>query len=206
MIAGGVTVIDYGVGNLGSVVRAFRRVGVEVEVTAEAGRVMAAERLVLPGVGHFGRAMTELRGRGLETPLREAVGGGARLLGICVGFQMLFASSEEAPGVEGLGLLPGAARRFESGRAGLPVPHVGWNEVRQLRKPAGLFQGIAEREYFYFLHSYYVVAGGETALAHTDYGVRFCSVAGEGRLWGIQFHPEKSQKAGLRVLGNFSRQ
>jgi glutamine amidotransferase len=197
-----VVVVDYGVGNLGSVTRAFRRVGVEPEATRDPARVRAAERLVLPGVGHFGEAVGNLRASGLEAPLREAAARGAALLGICVGFQMLFESSEEAPGVAGLGLLPGRVRRFGELPGGLPVPHVGWNQIHQPRA-APLLAGVREGEHFYFLHSYYVEAGPDVTWGVTEYGVRFSSVAGQGRLSGLQFHPEKSQHVGLTVLANF---
>jgi glutamine amidotransferase len=144
--------------------------------------------------------MRNLKGRGLEAPLRAALERGAKLLGICVGFQMLFERSEEAPGVEGLGLLPGEVKAFPSD---LVVPHVGWN---QLESPTGgsLLEGVSSGDYFYFLHSYYVAAGDERVVfASTEYGGWFCSVGGAGRVAGIQFHPEKSQALGLRVLSNF---
>jgi imidazole glycerol phosphate synthase glutamine amidotransferase subunit len=195
-----ITVIDYGVGNLGSVVRAFKRLGVDVELTSEPSRVGNAKRLVLPGVGHFGESMTNLRDRGLDSPISDALEAGARLLGICVGFQMLFESSEEAPGVPGLGLLDGEVRRFPPD---LTVPHIGWNQLEDIQ-PGRLLDGIGDGDYFYFLHSYYAVpAEDERTLARTDYGLRFCSVAGNGDVAGIQFHPEKSQDLGRRVLENF---
>lgn len=195
-------VVDYGVGNLASVGRALRRLSVDFELTSEGSAVRGADRLVLPGVGHFGESMANLRERGLEQPIRDCVRSGGRLLGICVGFQMLFASSEEAPGVPGLGLLGGEVRRFG---AGLPVPHVGWNQLEALRSTP-LLDGVAEGDYFYFLHSYYPVPESEEdAWAYTDYGSRFCAVAGRDRVAGIQFHPEKSQDLGLRVLANFCR-
>lgn len=195
-----VTLVDYGVGNLGSVGRAFRRLGVDFELTADVEAVARAKEVVLPGVGHFGESMTNLRARGLEDAVRGALDSGARLLGICVGFQMLFESSEEAPGIPGLALLPGRVRRFP---AGLPVPHIGWN---QLEHPKGddLLRGVAHGDYFYFLHSYYVEpTDDEVVLARTDYGIAFCSVAGRGTVAGIQFHPEKSQQLGLKVLSSF---
>lgn len=195
-------VVDHGAGNLGSVVRAFRRQGAEVELTSDPGRIAAAERLVLPGDGHFGEAMRALRERGLEAPLGNALASGAWLLGICVGLQMLFTGSDEAPGVRGLGLLPGRVRRF-GGR--LRVPHIGWNQLEEFGD-APLFRGIPEGGYAYFLHSFYVdPAEGRHWLATTDYGVRFASAAASGRVFGIQFHPEKSGRLGARVLSNFLR-
>lgn len=195
-----ITIVDYGVGNLGSVGRAFRRLGVDWELTDDVGAVARSRKLVLPGVGHFGESMTNLRARGLEDAVGEALDAGGRLLGICVGFQMLFESSEEAPGIAGLGLLPGVVRRFPPG---LPVPHIGWN---QLEEPAGegVLRGVSHGDYFYFLHSYYAAPSEPDAvLARTDYGLSFCSVAGRDAVSGIQFHPEKSQQLGLRVLSNF---
>ena len=192
-------VVDHGAGNLASVVRALRRQGAAVELTSDPGRIAAAKRLVLPGDGHFGEAMRALRERGLETPLESALDSGAWLLGICVGLQMLFTGSEEAPGVRGLGLLPGRVRRF--GR--LRVPHIGWNQLEEFGD-ASLFRGIPEGGYAYFLHSFYAdPAEGRHWLATTEYGVRFASAAGNGRVSGIQFHPEKSGRLGARVLANF---
>ncbi len=193
-------IVDYGVGNLGSVGRAFRRLGVDFCLTSEPEEIRSKDLLVLPGVGHFGESMGNLRERGLEPPLREALDRGAKLLGICVGFQMLFEKSEEAPGVPGLGLLPGKVKAFGSE---LVVPHVGWNQLEALREEP-LLDGVPPGSYFYFLHSYYAIARDERVVwASTEYGGRFCSVAGRGRVAGIQFHPEKSQTLGLRVLSNF---
>ena len=193
-------VVDHGAGNLGSVVRALARQGAEVELTSDPGRIAAAQRLLLPGDGHFGEAMRALRERGLEAPLGSALASGAWLLGICVGLQMLFSGSDEAPGVRGLGLLPGRVRRF-GGR--LRVPHIGWNQLEGFGEGA-LFRGIPEGGYAYFLHSFYADPAEERHwLAATDYGVRFASAAGNGRVFGIQFHPEKSGRLGARVLSNF---
>ncbi len=193
-------IVDYGVGNLGSVGRAFRRLGVEPSLTCDAEEIRRTDLLVLPGVGHFGESMRNLRERGLEAPLRDALDRGAKLLGICVGFQMLFEKSEEAPGVPGLSLLPGEVKAFGPG---LVVPHVGWNQLEALREEP-LLEGVAPGSYFYFLHSYYAIARDERIVwASTEYGGRFCSVVGSGTVAGIQFHPEKSQALGLRVLSNF---
>ncbi|HXV62671.1 MAG TPA: imidazole glycerol phosphate synthase subunit HisH [Vicinamibacteria bacterium] len=195
-----VVLVDYGVGNLGSVRRAFSRIGVQTTISSDPATVESARWLVLPGVGHFGESMKNLRGRGLERALREALSRGARLLGICVGFQMLFESSEEAPGVEGLGLLPGEVKRFPDG---VLSPHIGWNQLESVRA-SGLLSEIAEGDFFYFLHSYYVAPRlPEIVWAMTDYGLSFSSVAGQGAVCGIQFHPEKSQHLGLKVLANF---
>ena len=193
-------IVDYGVGNLGSVGRALRRLDVSFELTANAERIADASRILLPGVGHFGESMSNLRERGLEEAVQAALKNGGRLLGICVGFQMLFESSEEAPGIAGLGLLEGDVRHLPKTCI---APHIGWNQLGDVG-PSPLLEGIDEGDYFYFLHSYYAApskAGDAWAL--TDYGTSFCSVAGRGAVSGIQFHPEKSQKLGLRVLRNF---
>ncbi len=193
-------IVDYGVGNLGSVGRALSRLGLSFQLTSRPEEIRRAELLILPGVGHFGESMGNLRERGLEAPLREALDRGASLLGICVGFQMLFEKSEEAPGVPGLGLLAGEVKAFGPE---LRVPHVGWNQLEGL-KISPLLEGVSPGDYFYFLHSYYASASDEGAVwATTEYGGRFCSVAGRGPISGIQFHPEKSQALGLRVLSNF---
>lgn len=193
-------VVDHGAGNLGSVVRALGRQGSRAALSSDPADIAAARRLVLPGDGHFGEAMRALRERGLEDPVRQAVESGAWLLGICVGLQMLFRESDEALGVAGLGLLPGRVRRFASG---LRVPHIGWNQLEAIGERP-LFRGIPEGGYAYFLHSYYAdPAEGRHWLAATEYGVRFASAAGEGRVLGIQFHPEKSGRLGAAVLRNF---
>jgi len=199
-VAAAAVVVDRGAGNLASVVRALRRQGAEVVLTSDPARIATAKRLVLPGDGHFGEAMRAFRERGLEAPLESAIGSGAWLLGICVGLQMLFTGSDEAPGVRGLGLLPGRVRRF-GGR--LRVPHIGWNQLEEFGG-APLFRGIPDGGYAYFLHSFYAdPAEGRHWLAATEYGVRFASAAGTGRVFGIQFHPEKSGRLGARVLSNF---
>lgn len=193
-------VVDHGAGNLGSVARALGRQGASVLLSSDPDRIAAAGKLVLPGDGHFGEAMRALRERGLEAPVRKAIGSGAWLLGICVGLQMLFRESDEASGVAGLGLLPGRVRRFDSR---LLVPHIGWNQLEEIGE-GPLFRGVPEGGYAYFLHSFYAdPAEGRHWLAATEYGVRFASAAGEGRVLGIQFHPEKSGRLGAAVLRNF---
>ena len=195
-----VTVVDHGAGNLGSVVRALRREGADAVLSGDPGRLGEAARLVLPGDGHFGEAMRGLRRRGLEEPLHRALEAGASLLGICVGLQMLFSGSDEADGIPGLGLLPGRVRRFGEG---LLVPHIGWNQLEDIAD-GPLFSGIPEGGYAYFLHSYYAEpAERGDRLTATDYGVRFASAAGRGRIAGIQFHPEKSGRLGALVLRNY---
>ncbi len=193
--------VDHGAGNLGSVARAFRRQGARVALSRDPGEVRAAARLVLPGDGRFGEAMRGLRARGLETPLRDALAGGARLLGICVGLQMLFGESDEDPEARGLDLAPGRVRRFPPGAR---APHIGWNQLEAIR-PHPLFRGIPEGSYMYFLHAFRADPEDESArIAATGYAGLFASAVAVGdRIAGIQFHPEKSGRLGARVLANF---
>ncbi|MBI3092252.1 MAG: imidazole glycerol phosphate synthase subunit HisH [Candidatus Tectomicrobia bacterium] len=197
-------VVDYEMGNLRSVAKAFERLGQAVEVTSDPQRLLAAEGIVLPGVGAFGDCMGNLERHGLVDPLRRLIAAGRPYLGICLGLQVLFEWSEEssnAAGRAGLGVLPGVVRRFPSG---LKVPHMGWNQVRFTRTPP-LFDGIADDSYFYFVHSYYAVPADDSVVAaRTDYGEAFVSAVWRQRLFAVQFHPEKSQQLGLRVLENFA--
>jgi imidazole glycerol phosphate synthase glutamine amidotransferase subunit len=202
-----VTVLDYGAGNLRSVVKAFEHEGAEVHLTSHPAEALRADRLVLPGQGHFGQCMTSLEESGLADAVREHVASGRPFFGICVGMELLFEGSEEAPGVAGLGLLRGTVDRL---RTGLHLPHMGWNSVeftpRSTEDP--VLQGVAgpEPRYFYHAHSYGVQnADPADVLGWCDYGARFADIVGRGNVWGIQFHPEKSQEDGLRLLGNFSR-
>ncbi len=196
-------IIDYGMGNLRSVEKAVAAVGGNALISSNPDVVRTAERLILPGVGAFGDAMENLRQRGLESAVKEAVGRGAPLLGLCLGLQLLFGDSEEFGRHRGLQIIPGRVRKFTT--PGLQVPHVGWNQVEALR-PDPLLSGIPEGAYFYFVHSYFVEPRDETdAIAWTDYGGRFCSIARRRSVWGAQFHPEKSQEMGKRVLYNFLR-
>jgi imidazole glycerol-phosphate synthase subunit HisH len=195
-----ITLLDYGMGNLRSVEKALERVGAGVRRTSDPGETAAAERLVVPGVGAFGQAMERLRGAGLDEAIRAAVGAGARFLGICLGMQLLFDESEEHGTHRGLGLLPGRVVRLPSR---VKVPHVGWNQALPAR-PDPLFEGLPAEPFFYFDQSYCCLpARRADVLAETDHGVRFASAAGRGRVYGVQFHPEKSQASGLRMLKNF---
>lgn len=199
-----ITIIDYGMGNLRSVAKALEALGVESEVTADPRRIAAATHVILPGVGAFGDAMAELNKRGLTGPTVEYARSGRPFIGICLGMQLLFEESEESPGVKGLGLITGSVRRFEPG---LKVPHMGWNTVRQAR-PSRIFKGVPDNEYFYFVHSYYVepAPGSESAAAGmTAYGIEFPAVLSHGNIFGTQFHPEKSQARGLKMLENFAK-
>src|SRR5437763_7524799 len=195
-------IIDYGVGNLRSVEKAFAATGCVAEVTGDERVLRAAERLVLPGVGAFRACMDGLQARGFDELVRERVAAGVPLLGVCVGMQMLFEASEEFGETAGLRLLNGRVRRFDSA---LRVPQVGWNNVRQRRPDRPLFAGIADGAFFYFVHSYYCAAADdETVLGETEYGITYASIVGRANVCGVQFHPEKSQAAGLRLLKNFA--
>ena len=190
-------VIDAGVGNLGNLVRALERIGAGAEITLDPGRVAQGRCLLLPGVGAFAPPREALRGE-MEKALHAALDQGAYLLGICVGFQLLFESGEEFREVDGLGLLPGRVTRLPQG---VPVPHIGWNLLHDL---AGhpLVEGLAD--YVYFVHSYAPEGvPGELCLARCTHGRVFPAVAGKGRVMGTQFHPERSGEVGLRLLANF---
>ena len=206
-----ITMIDYGGSNLRSAQKAFEYVGADVVVTADPDTVRQAEKLVLPGVGAFGAGMAAIRQRGLEPAIKEAAAKGTPLLGICLGMQYLFDSSEELGQHTGLGLVAGRVRRFDqSGKVAeepserrLKVPHMGWNQIEATRE-SRLLAGIAAGSYAYFVHSYYCEATEETAvLARTDYGHPFAAIVAQDNIYGIQFHPEKSQAIGLRILQNY---
>jgi glutamine amidotransferase len=197
-----VGIIDYGVGNLRSVEKAFAAVGCDAVVSADENILRTVERLVLPGVGAFGACMKALTERGFDQLVTERVAQGTPLLGVCVGMQMLFEESEEFGTTRGLGLLRGNVSRFSDE---LVVPQVGWNQIRQ-RHAHPLFQGIADGAFFYFVHSYYCEpADSGVVLGETDYGDAYASVVAHGNISGVQFHPEKSQAAGLRLLANFAQ-
>jgi imidazole glycerol-phosphate synthase subunit HisH len=203
----GVVLLDYGAGNLRSVAKAFEHEGAEVVRTDDPAVARAADRLVLPGQGHFGQCMTRLRERGLDDAVREHVAAGRPFLGICVGMQLLYDGSDEAPGVAGLGLLPGTVRRIPTD---LPLPHVGWNAVefkgRAEFDPVLAEVAGPEPRWFYHVHSFAVMEDdGDAVLGRCRYDASFASIVGRGNVWGIQFHPEKSQEDGLRILGNFAR-
>ena len=197
-----IAIVDYGMGNLRSVSKALERVGCATALAETPEAVMGAEKLVVPGVGAFGDAMKELERKGLVGPIREYARSGRPLMGICLGMQVFFESSEEDPGIEGLCLLRGTVRRFTD--AGLKIPHMGWNSLA-VRKGSRLLAGLGESPHVYFVHSYYVAPEDEgVAAAMSAYGERFTAAVETGNLVGTQFHPEKSQATGLRILGNFA--
>jgi glutamine amidotransferase len=198
-----IAIIDYGVGNLRSVEKALEAVGATALVTNDKGTIRDAEKIVLPGVGAFGHCAASLRRSGLDTLVLEAVEQGKPLLGLCVGLQLMFDEGHEFGIHKGLGLMRGRVVRFPEG--GPRVPQIGWNQIENL-KPHPLLEGLAEGTYFYFVHSYRIEADDESdVLAQTDYGIRYPSICARGSMAGVQFHPEKSQSAGLRLLANFAR-
>lgn len=195
-------IIDYDAGNIKSVEKALQFLGEEVLVTREPEEIRRAERVILPGVGAFGDAMEKLDKYGLIPVIRQTVEEKRPFLGICLGLQLLFESSEESPGESGLGLLKGRILQIPGG-GGLKVPHIGWNSLR-FPRPGRLFQGIGEGVYVYFVHSYYLAAEEETVVsAVTEYGVSIHAAVEKDNLFACQFHPEKSSDAGLRILKNF---
>jgi glutamine amidotransferase len=197
-----VAIIDYGVGNLRSVEKAFAATGCEAVVSADESELRAAERLVLPGVGAFAACMKAITERGFDRLVRERAEAGTPLLGVCVGMQLLFEESEEFGSTPGLGLLRGSVRRFDGD---LVVPQVGWNRIYQKQRHE-LFEGVDDGSFCYFVHSFYCEPADETVIAGaTDYGGTYASVVAKENICGVQFHPEKSQDVGLRMLKNFGR-
>ena len=197
-----VAIIDYDAGNIRSVEKAVRYLGKEVTVTSEPEEILAADRVILPGVGAFGDAMKRLHAMGLVEVIRQVADRGTPFLGICLGLQLLFEKSEESPGVPGLGLLRGEILRLPE-LPGLKVPHIGWNSLKY-PNPGRLFRGIPEESYVYFVHSYYLRAQDEGIVtATTEYGTLVHASVESGNLFACQFHPEKSSETGLTILENF---
>ena len=195
-----VAVVDYDAGNTLSVTRALKKVGARVDLTPNPEKVAAADAVVLPGVGAFGDCMRKLRERGMDEACLETYHTGKPFLGVCVALQVFFEASEESPGVEGLGILPGRVVKFDVGP--LKVPHMGWNDL-DLARPHPVFDGLSG-EAFYFVHSYYPEPEEPSdLLGVSDYGVAFCAAAGRENLVAVQFHPEKSSLAGLKLYENF---
>ena len=193
-----IAVVDYGIGNLRSAQKALERVGAEAELTADPDRVAAADAVVLPGVGAFGRCMEALRASGLEQPTRAAIESGRPFLGICVGMQMLYEGSEENPDVEGLGVLPGRVRRLPDG---VKRPQMQWNRL-EAAAGAPMLEGLGVSPWMYFVHSYAPEPSPEV-VATCDYGGPMVAAVARDGLWATQFHPEKSGANGLRLLANF---
>ena len=199
-----IAIIDYGMGNLRSVSKALEYLGASYKLCSEAKDLARVTKVILPGVGAFGDAMKELKSRGLIGPIDDLIRRKGKLLGVCLGLQLFFERSEEAPGVKGLGIFKGSVRKFRS--KDVKVPHMGWNDLKILKKHP-LLEGIVTGEYFYFVHSYYgKPAAKSLTLASCRYGREdFAAVIGNEHVFATQFHPEKSQDAGLRILKNFIR-
>ena len=195
-----IAVVDYGMGNLKSVLNAFSRLGADITVSGDPRVIENAQTIVLPGVGAFGRCMENLEAKGLAGAIKAHIEKGKRYLGICLGMQILFESSEEAPGVRGLGVIKGGVPRFSGP---VKVPHMGWNSINMVKK-SQLFKAISPGDFFYFVHSFYCAPEDKSVIATTtDYSTPFASSVEKGTLFACQFHPEKSQKVGLQLLQNF---
>jgi glutamine amidotransferase len=196
-----IAVLDYGIGNLRSAEKALQHLGVEAALTTDPAVARRARGVVLPGVGAFGRCMEQLRESGLEPVVHEAVEAGKPFLGICVGMQMLFDASEESPGVQGLGIVPGEVRRLATTER---LPHMGWNTL-EITHGSVLFDGLSDGSWLYFVHSYAPVPSDRSVIAATtEYGGEVVAAVEQGHVWATQFHPEKSAANGLRLLENFA--
>lgn len=196
-----IAIVDYGMGNLRSVQKAFERVGAEARVIPSPLELADAGGIVLPGVGAFGQAMGNLRAAGWIEPLRDACARDVPFIGICLGMQLLFDTSEEMGRHAGLGILPGEVKRFNGN---LKVPQMGWNQIH-INKPSSLLTDVPDGSYAFFVHSYYCAPlDSSVVLATTDYGIEFAAMVARGNIFGAQFHPEKSQSVGLRILANFA--
>jgi glutamine amidotransferase len=197
-------IIDYGMGNLGSVSNACAFLELDARIISRAEEIADCRALILPGVGAFGDCMKHLDEHGFVNPVRSWIEAGRPFLGICLGLQVLYEHSEESPGVEGLGVFRGTIRRFDLGPE-WKVPQIGWNRVRPVKTECPLFAGLPEEPYFYFVHSYHAVAeGAEEVAGITDYGVEYASLVWKDHVAAVQFHPEKSQRVGLAMLRNFA--
>lgn len=197
-----IAVIDYDAGNIRSVEKALLLLGQEVRITQDAGEILSADKVILPGVGAFGDAMDNIRKRGLEAVIRQVADKGTPFLGICLGLQLLFERSEEAPGVKGLGLIKGEILKIPE-KEGMKIPHMGWNSLH-LEHDGKLFRGIEEQAYVYFVHSYYLKAEDENIVkASTEYCTHIHASVEKGNIFACQFHPEKSSDVGLHILKNF---
>jgi glutamine amidotransferase len=196
-----IAIVDYGMGNLYSVEKAFAKLGAEAVITSDASAIAKAAKVILPGVGAFGDCMKNLQEYGLVDVIREVAVQGTPFLGICLGLQLLFDGSEEDPGVPGLGIFPGMVRKINAG--GLKIPHMGWNSlVCSNRSP--LFAGLPQDPYVYFVHSYHAVPGDPSLItAVTEYGIPVTAAVGCANVHAVQFHPEKSGDTGLKILQNF---
>jgi len=209
-------IIDYGMGNLGSVSNACKFLGLDAEIISAPSQMDSCRAILLPGVGAFGDCMAHLTEHGFVSPIQKWISGGKPFMGICLGLQALFQFSEETPGVEGLGIFKGGSKRFDfcgvNAQAGMPapqlkIPQIGWNAVNQKKPDCPMFAGVDDGAYFYFVHSFYVAPEDPAIVAgETDYGIKYCSAVWKDNVFAVQFHPEKSQAAGLQMLKNFGAQ
>ena len=201
-----VAIIDYGVGNLFSLISSLHRIGVAAEATSDPQTIRAADKLILPGVGAFADAIEKLRRSGLDTLIREQAAGGKDILGICLGMQLLFERSCEYGEHEGLGLLKGSVVPMQGViPKNLKIPHIGWNALR-IRKPSALLRRIQDGDYVYFVHSYYASDCADSVIATAEYGAQLTAAVEAGNIKGCQFHPEKSGEVGLNILRAFCRE
>ncbi len=194
-----ITIIDYGMGNLSSVAKALRSHGLDVRISNKALDISTADGLILPGVGAFGEAMRNIEKHSLIDPIKKHVGSGKPFLAICLGLQLIFEYSEESPEIPGLGIIRGRCVRFDDT---LKVPHMGWNQIH-IQKDTPILKGIQSGAYVYFVHSYYVVPEEPVTATITEYGIEFVSSIAKDNVFACQFHPEKSQETGLKMLENF---
>jgi glutamine amidotransferase len=213
-------IIDYGMGNLGSVSNACKFLGLDAEIISAPNQMDSCRAVILPGVGAFGDCMAHLTEHGFVSPIQKWISGGKPFMGICLGLQALFQFSEETPGVEGLGIFKGGSKRFsgtdtlvcpsdeQTGvSTPLKIPQIGWNAVNQTKPACPIFAGVDNGAYFYFVHSFYVAPEDQSIVAgETDYGIKYCSAVWKDNVFAVQFHPEKSQAAGLQMLKNFGAQ
>jgi glutamine amidotransferase len=205
-------IVDYNMGNLASVINAFAKVGVNASLESDPDKLNKYDKLILPGVGAFGDAMEHLKHNGMDIAVREFAESGKPLLGICLGMQLLFESSEEFGSTKGLGLIPGKVVAFDESKFDHPqkIPHMGWNEIFQIRNEKleirnELFSGLPSDFYLYFVHSFHAVCEDKYAIGKTHYGYEFVSAVQNGNIYGIQPHPEKSHDNGLKIIENFAK-
>ncbi|RRS31258.1 MAG: glutamine amidotransferase [Epsilonproteobacteria bacterium (ex Lamellibrachia satsuma)] len=199
-------IVDYNMGNLASVINAFKKVGAEAKLESNPSNLQQYDKLILPGVGAFGDAMEHLKSNGMDKAVKEFAASGKPLMGICLGMQLLFEGSEEFGNTVGLGLIPGKVVAFEESKFDHPlkVPHMGWNELF-VQKETPIFDGLPKEFYLYFVHSYHAVCEDKYAIGKTHYGYEFVSAVQKGNIYGIQPHPEKSHDNGLKIIENFAK-
>lgn len=198
-----IAILDYGMGNIHSVQKAIESLGAKTQVTNKPSDIEGADKVVLPGVGAFCDAMAELKKQKLDSALKKHIKNKKVFLGICLGMQILFEASQEADKIKGLGILKGQVKRFEN-KNNIKIPHMGWNQLKKVTSGCPLLKDVPDNSYVYFCHSYYPdPKDGSVIAATTDYGIDFASVICRENVYGIQFHPEKSQETGLQILKNF---